>query len=477
MHRWAPRPELRRWAASAVVAVMGLAGGLSACGSGHRAAPGTRTAAPVRTVRTPAPRLTGTHRCPPPTGAFACSTLAVPLDRAAPAGARLRLAVAVERRRSPRGVLIALSGGPGQPGLPFAARLRARLGAAAAGYRIVTIDQRGTGANALQCPELQRAAGSSDLTVPRRAAVTACARALGARRAFFTTADTVADLDDLRRALGVDRVTLDGVSYGTFVAERYALAHPREVARLVLDSVVPQDGVDALYADALAATSRVLRLVCREQRCATDPVADLRRVVRRRHDGPALLDTLVALSIGRPRLSGVPAVLHAAAAGLPAALDRLVRQVHGAQRVPAAFLSQGLHAATLCADLRAPWGGPDAPPAAREPALRRAAARLAPGELGAFDRATASGNGIASTCAAWPPIPRPALDPGGPLPRVPVLLLAGDHDLSTPLAWARRQRRRAPLGRLVVIPGAGHAVQSQTGNAQAARALTRFLTG
>jgi pimeloyl-ACP methyl ester carboxylesterase len=432
----------------------------------------------VQTVATPAPRLSGTHRCPQPTGAFDCSTLSVPRDPATAGGARLKLAVAVERRRTaPRGALVALSGGPGQPGLPFAARLRARLGAAAGGYRIVAIDQRGTGAGALECPALQRAAGSSDLTVPRRAVVTACANALGGRRAFFTTADTVADLDDLRRALGARRLSFDGVSYGTFVAERYALAHPGGVARLVLDSVVPQDGVDAFYADTLPATARVLRLVCREQRCATDPVADLRRVVRRRHDGPELLDTLVALSIGRPRLSGVPAVLHQAASGRPAALDRLVREVHAAQRVPASFLSQGLHAATLCADLRAPWGGPDAPLATREPALRRAAARLGPAALGPFDRATATGNGIAETCAAWPPIPRAALDPGGPLPRVPVLLLAGDHDLSTPLAWAQRQRRRAPLGRLVVIAGAGHSIQSQTGNPRAARALTRFLAG
>src|SRR5919201_480980 len=98
------------------------------------------------------------------------------------------------------------------------------------------LDQRGTGAGALRCPALQRAAGASDLTVPPPSAIDSCARTIGPARAFYTTADTVADLDQLRRALGARQWTLDGVSYGTFVAERYALAHPGQVKRLVLDS-------------------------------------------------------------------------------------------------------------------------------------------------------------------------------------------------------------------------------------------------
>ena len=68
--------------------------------------------------------------------------------------------------------------------------------------------------------------GSSDLTPPTAAAVRACGAAIGPKRRFFGTDDVVADLDLLRRALGAERWSIDGVSYGTFVAERYALAHP-----------------------------------------------------------------------------------------------------------------------------------------------------------------------------------------------------------------------------------------------------------
>src|SRR5262249_42663177 len=149
----------------------------------------------------------------------------------------------------------------------------------------------------------------------------ACARSIGADRRYYTTSDTVADIEQLRAALGARRLTLDGVSYGTFVAERYALAHPTHVARMVLDSVVPQTGVDALYRAALSRSGPVLRSVCAQERCGWDPAADLAVVVRSLHDGPALLDALVAESVGAPNFPGVLDALHAARAGRPRALE------------------------------------------------------------------------------------------------------------------------------------------------------------
>src|SRR5262249_34063579 len=150
---------------------------------------------------------------------------------------------------------------------------------------LVLYDQRGTGAEALQCPALQEAMGSSDLYPPSPAAVRACARALGGVRRFYGTDGVVADMDLLRQALGVDRWAGGGVSYGTFVAERYALAHPDRVSHLILDSVVPHNAGYDLVPVELRAVARVLRLACRDPRCPTDPAADLAAVVRKRHDG------------------------------------------------------------------------------------------------------------------------------------------------------------------------------------------------
>ena len=210
------------------------------------------------------------------------------------------------------------------------------------------------------------------------------------------------------------RLTLDGVSYGTFVAEHYALEHPTRVAALVLDSVVPQEGINPFQLETIHAVPRVLRSACAARHCAGDPVADLAAVVRARHDGPQLLDMLVTLSIADPSYRAVPRALSEARAGRPARLERLEAAVRRGDRAPAALLSQGLHASTLCEDYPQPWGGPGAPPAARRAAIRRAAAGLGAAALAPFDRATATGNGELLTCEEWPPLPaaRAGLPPG-----------------------------------------------------------------
>jgi pimeloyl-ACP methyl ester carboxylesterase len=422
-------------------------------------------------------RLTESGPCPNAAG-FTCSTLSVPLDHSGRVGDRLDLRVAAADARAPRGVLVLLTGGPGQPGVPFVGRLSRVLGPIIAGYRLVMLDQRGTGAEALQCPALQRAMGLSDLRAPPASAVRACGAAVGDERRFYSTADTVADLDMLRSALGAAKLTLDGVSYGTFVAERYALAHPDRVQRLVLDSVVPHDAPILLPVENMRAAARVLRAVCRHRGCPADPVADLAAVVRSRGNGSELLDTLVTLSVADPAFPGVPEALHEARLGRPGRLGRLVAGVRQGSSAGAAELSQGLHASTLCTDTPAPWGDSSAPLAGRAEALRRAVDRLTGAQLFPFDRATAMGNGIAQTCLAWPPTPAPpAPAPGTKLPPVPVLLLAGDRDLSTPLAWARQEAALAPGGRLVVVPDAGHSVQSRASSEAARRAVVDFLAG
>jgi len=430
----------------------------------------------------PAQDLAGLQDVRPCAGitGFSCGTLSVRLDPFGSVPGRLSLRVAVsDVVDAPRGVLVFLTGGPGQPGVPFVPRLTGRLGPALRGYRMVMFDQRGTGAGALSCPALQQQMGASDLTVPTPAAVRSCAAALGPSRRYYATADTVADIEALRAALGVARITLDGVSYGSYVAEQFALAHPARLSRLVLDSVVPTWNVDPLQLDGMRRTAAVLRDVCARQGCGFDPANDLAAVVRRYHDGPALFDTLVAMSVGAPSFPGVPGALHAAAVGHPAALGTLIAQVHADDAATAGELSQGLHASTLCADMPMPWGGPDTPLAARAAALARSVDRLTTAQVWPFDRATAAGNGFIQTCLYWPPTPPPPAVTAAraDLPRVPVLLLAGGHDLSTPLDGARAQAARAPDGRLFVVPATGHSVQSRAAGNPAQAEVARFLAG
>ncbi len=426
------------------------------CGGGtHRAAATTPTPTPtVSPEPADLPRLSEVAPCEDIARAT-CSTLRVPLDHTGRTPGTLDLRVAVS---GPEGapVLVLLSGGPGQPGLPFLDGARRHLDAAARTLRLVTIDQRGTGRDALRCPALQRQMGASDLTPPTAAAVRDCARRIGDKRRFYTTTDTVADLDMLRQALGAEKIALDGVSYGTYVAERYALAHPDRVSRLVLDSVVPHEHLLLYPATLMQATPRVLG------RAAT---RDLARVIDRRGNGPQMLDMLTGLSIGKPHLAVAARALHKAAAGDMGPLNRLAAAVLRAERAyRATDLSQGLHAATLCGDA-APW--PDTPVGERE--LQNGALTFAY----PYDLETATGNGFVRQCLFWPPT-GPGTKVAADLPNVPTLLLAGTKDLSTPLEDARMEAAHAPGGKLVVVPGAGHSVQSQDRPA-VKRELARFF--
>jgi pimeloyl-ACP methyl ester carboxylesterase len=453
-----------------------------ACTGGKRVGPPTNgvSAPPSPSAGLPGtPTLTGSHPCPG-SNAFACSTLDVPLDHSGATPGTLDLQVAAaDNATAPRGVLLFLTGGPGQPGVDRAGRIAQLLAPVLDDYRLVMLDQRGTGAEALDCPALQDAVGASDVLTARASAVEDCADRIGPTRRFYSTADTVEDLEDLRQALGVESWTLDGVSYGTFVAERYAIAHPNHVTRLVLDSVVPHRHFDPFLRASLSGSARVLRDVCRARSCPSDPAEDLAWVVRHGAGDVGVLNAIVLDSIVDPTFSAtvdVPAVLHRARMGDPSRLDRFVEASRQGGSVPAAELSAGLHASTLCEDTEFPWGDSSAPAGGRRAKLARAASRIRAAAFWPFDRATAVGQGVIQSCLSWPATPTPAQPPiKEDLPNVPTLLLAGTHDLSTPLAWARQEAASAPRGKLVVVPGAGHSVQSRAVSDAGRQAVFRFL--
>ena len=377
--------------------------------------------------------------------------------------------------RAPRGVLLFLTGGPGSPAC-VGERIMQRLAPALSGYQLVLVDQRGTGAGALHCPAFQLAMGYSDLTPPPPAAVRACGASIGTEAALLGTDDVVADLDLLRHALGVERWSIDGVSYGTFVAERYALAHPGNVPRLVLDSVVPHDGV---YDFGVARNARGRpgpRLRLRRRLLRRRPRRGGPRPARR----PGAARPARPAEHRRPHASGSSSTSRgscttAAAATSPGSTASWRRRRVELRRCRR--LSQGLHASALCGDWRFPGETRDRrrPPAPRcssapPPAPRNRARPVRPGD-GDRKRQSCS-NASTGRRHRRRPLPR-----GPQLPPVPTLLLAGSHDLSTPLEWARREAALAPRGTLVVVEGAGHGVQLRAVSDEGRRAVAAFLTG
>lgn len=418
-----------------------------------------------------------------------CGEISVPADRSGRQPGRLDLRYRVAEGHGP--VLLLLAGGPGQPATGLVESLAGRIATLAPGYRLAGFDQRGTGATAIRCPPLQHRR-LTDFTVRPPWVVRRCGESLGARRSLYTTTATVADIEALRRRLGAGRMDLMGISYGTYVASRYARRHPGRVRRLILDSVLPQENVDPFLRIHLRRAALVLRTFCRIRGCegSADPARDLHRVVaaptRRvrvpgrsrpvRVDGPALLDWLTTIaSFKQERLDDFTAGIHRASRGRYRRLARLGAGVmRGSGPFPAEVQSWGLHAATLCGDMALPFPIGRGSVSLRRRSLNRAASRMSARSTWPFDRRTARGNGLLRSCFHWPRTSVAAPPKPGRL-KPPTLLLAGQFDLSTPVGYARRELRRAGRGRLIVVPGGGHSVTFRV--PCAGKAFGRFLSG
>ncbi|WP_329002983.1 alpha/beta fold hydrolase [Kribbella sp. NBC_00709] len=399
---------------------------------------------------------------------FTCTTLHVPLDRQRADGPSLDLAViAADNVDAPRGVLLLLTGGPGQPGVPLLPSLQRNVHPdVLRDYRLVMFDQRGTGSNGINCASLQETVGGSDFLTPPTTAVDECAQRIGTGLGYYGTPDTVDDIEQLRQSLKVDRLTLDGTSYGSFTAAQYGLKYPDQVQTLVLDSVVPHKGFDPMGMDLMAATGPVLKAACRQDpACTTDPVADLAWLVQHGVSGTDLMETLSVASLNsvNPTLKGIPAILHAARTGDDTGLKELFQQMTS-KGLTYGTLSAGLHMATLCSDLHFPWSGkPD-----RATALDDAVRRLDPKQLYPYDMATARGQLMIQGCLRWPAA-RVSTYPAAQqlLPRT--LILHGSNDLFCPLDWSRWEQAHSRNAELVVIPGSGHSVQRDARGQEAVR--------
>jgi pimeloyl-ACP methyl ester carboxylesterase len=421
-----------------------------------------------------------------------CFTVTVPLDRSGRVSGQIRLRAARVRSRNPtRTPVVALVGGPGEAGVTFATAFATQLPRA---HRdLIVLDQRGTGASGLlRCRAFERRAGA---TLDRPAG--ACGRSLGARRSYYTSADSADDIEALRVRLGTPRIVLYGVSYGTRVALEYARRHPRGLARLILDSSVGLEGPDAFVRETLGALPRVLHRACRRGcgAAGAHPVADLAQLRRRLRREPVrthlrrrgrsvavrvtaddLLSLLVSSDLDPGLMRRIPAAVRAALHGREARLARLKAEADSLEggSVPIRDFSPALFAATTCEESLLPWD-PAAAPATRRLQALAALRATAPSALAPFDRAAALREGAFSLCSDWP-APRRVVDPGAPLPPgLPTLILSGELDLRTPLERARQLASALPGAQLVVVGDTGHDVLGARPRGCVRRALTAFL--
>ncbi len=434
---------------------------------------------------------------------LACAHLTVPLDPSGLVPGNVTLAI--RRRLAPVGeahsAVIALAGGPGQSAIPFAEDFTELLGPILDTRDLIVFDQRGTGySHPLSCHGFEQ----PGIYRTGHQLLNACAEQIGPERAFYTSLDSVADIEALRSALGYEKLVLWGTSYGTKVAEEYAQQYPQHVEALVLDSVVPPAGPDPLDRATFAAVPRILRQLCAERQCAQitpNPVGDLARVVARMRSGALsgrwvnshghaitiplssneLLGILLAGDFNPILRAEFPAAIRAAAAhGYTAPLARLIARASGAYGGEREESEEGIDAplyyTTTCEEEAFPWSR-SASPHQRLAQATAAVDGLPASATAPFTAANMLAFDELGACAYWPfatPAPPATAEA---MPNVPALILSGADDLRTPTANARAVAKQIPDAHLLVVPNTGHAVLEDETTSCARKALRAMFTG
>jgi len=428
---------------------------------------------------------------------WACGHVTVALD---PSGATPgAITLALRRHRAPiegpDSAVIALAGGPGQAAIPFAEQFATLLGLIAATRDLIVFDQRGTGlSHALSCPppkHIARTPPAPGETIVR------CADEIGPARAFYTTPDSVADIEAIRRAGGYEKLVLYGTSYGTKVAEQYAAEYPSHVEALVLDSVVAPNGPDPFDRSTFAAVPRVLRALCADRLCAhitPEPVADLAKLVARMHGHP--IEGRVIDGYGRAQPEPIAAddllgillegdlspllraefitAVRAAADGDTAPLARLL--AHAESGEEAGGSDAPLYLDTTCEEQQFPWSRA-ASPQARLAQARAQLDALPTSAFAPFTSANALAFSDARACSFWPFAASAPPVVNAPLPNVPTLILSGAADLRTPTSEAQEVAAQIPDAHLLVVPYAGHSVLTDEPTPCAREALQAMFAG
>ena len=210
------------------------------------------TSAPAVTAGTPttaAPTPAGTLDWQP-CGRLECATLTVPLDYADPSKGTIELNMKRHLASGTNrvGSLLVNPGGPGVPGtslvdqatLAFSENLLDR-------FDIVGWDPRGTGASSpVDCvddldplfsldPIPDTPAEKQSLIDASKQFDDACETRSGRILPYISTQDTAKDMDEIRKALGEDKISYFGFSYGSQLGAMYATLFPTHVRAMVLD--------------------------------------------------------------------------------------------------------------------------------------------------------------------------------------------------------------------------------------------------
>ena len=432
----------------------------------------------------------GWARC---TSTAQCATLSVPVDYAHPDGptaqvALLRVPARDQTRRL--GSLVVDPGGPGGSGVDYAAAADRIVSSDVRDrYDIVGFDPRGVGRStpAVECltdPQLDAffAIDTSpdnptevqQFTAASRQLAAGCAAGTGALLPHVGTVDVARDLDVLRGALGEQRLSYLGKSYGTLIGAEYARQFPSHVGRLVLDGAIDprltgeQFALGQAGGFELALTQFLADCVSRDCPLGTGDVASARVALDDLVAGldatplptddssRPLTQSLGVLGVVFPMYlgggQGYPLLREALAAAEQGQGQPLLTLAdeYASRRADGTYPDNQFEAmyAVNCLDRRDVDG-----PAAVQRSLPAFQARSP--LLGAY----LAWSGL--PCAYWPDSPTGRAGAITAAGAAPILVVGTTGDPATPYAWAAGLARQLDSGVLLTLQGTGHTAYRQ----------------
>ncbi|HZA10309.1 alpha/beta hydrolase [Mycobacterium sp.] len=413
-----------------------------------------------------------------------CGYLSVPQRRADPNSRKIKLAVAVRKSTSPDprpDPVVYLAGGPGNPALIH------NFDDWQLDRDLILVDQRGTMADDpfLSCPEVDRflvdaiAIGAENPAFAEQsaAAVFACRQRLAGQVldvAAYNTTESAADVADLRVAMGIDQWNVYGLSYGADLALQTLRDHPQGIRSAVLDSVLPPQAnlIESGWASAAASFKAIFDGCAADAACAAafpDVRGEFARMVNELSasplqvtvddangkptdvviDGYKLAGGVVAAAAQTPgRPARVPVMIHKLATGDPTDVATALTAT-----TPPNLVGHGLRYGVLCAEAVSRTNADNVLAVGRH---------TLPDFPDSVLSRPAQAPSILRDCDQWKV---PAAPPEVAAPArsaVPVLLASGSFDSATPPSFAEEAAKTLPNSRLLVFPGTGHEVASNT---------------
>jgi pimeloyl-ACP methyl ester carboxylesterase len=290
----------------------------------------------------------------------------------------------------------------------------------------------------------------------------------GADLDAYTSANSAADLADLRLALGIDQWNLYGISYGTRLALTTMRDHPEGIRSVVIDSVYPPD-VD-IISEAPGNLDRALRKLfdgcAADASCSTAypnlestfyqliqdlevqplraPVTDVftGEVYDAVFDGAGLEGIVFQSLYSADAIQVLPQLIDNVASGETYELSVLTSSF----LANGEFISAGMQFSVQCHE-EAGFTSPGEVASALEdyPQLEPI-----------FSASVNLGPAFFDVCATWGAGQAPSLENEPVTAAIPTLVLAGEYDPITPPLWGSRAASTLERTTFVEFPGLGH---------------------